>query len=89
MTSADRLLPSSRNKGTTIEETTNWNNNGEWARQKERLQVAKKKEEEEEKASRKPESGRDYDRVRAGITRITVVGSRLGLPPLSREEGCD
>lgn len=84
MTSADFLPPSSRNRGTARE--TDQDNNGEWAKWKERrAEEAEEAEEEEENAPRKPESGRNYDRVR-GITRITV--GPVGLP-LSHEEGCD
>lgn len=82
MTSAD-FLPSSRNRETARE--TDQDNNGEWAKWKERRVEEAEEEEEEENASRKPESGRDYDRVR-GITRITV--GPVGLS-LSHEEGCD
>lgn len=81
MTSAD-FLPSSRNRKTAKE--TDQGNNGEWAKWKKR-QLEEEEEEEEENVSRKPESGRDYDRVR-GITRITVGSVGLSL---SHEERCD
>jgi len=82
MTSAD-FLPASQNRETAKE--TDQDNNGKWAKRKE-LQVEEEEEEEEERnTSRKPESGRDYDRVR-GITRITIRSVGLSL---SHKEGCD
>lgn len=79
MTSADFLTTTcDREKA----KETGQDNNGEWAKW-EKPQVVQ--EEEKKEASRKPESGRDYDRVRE-ITRITVDSVGLSL---SREEGCD
>lgn len=81
MTSAD-FLPASQNRETVKE--TDQDNNGKSAKWEE-LQVEEEEEEEEKNTSRKPESGRDYDRVR-GITRITVGPVELSL---SYEKGCD
>lgn len=82
MTSAG-FLPSSRNRETA--KGTDQDNNGEWAKWKKR-QVGEEEREKEENTPRKPESGRDYDRVR-GITRITVDPAGLSLS--QHEEGCD
>jgi len=81
MTSAD-FLPSSRNRKTTKET----DQVAKWKKLQVKVKLQEKEEkEEEENASRKPESGRDYERVR-GITRITVGSVGLSL---SHEEGCD